>query len=131
MTISGLNTVNLSILTTWQQFILFFLMAIGGTVFISGVTVFVRLHFFGIKFKTVAKELRKGRSEIDQPLPESGGNSSQARWIPPSRNAPIDKSMIRVVAAQLQSGWVGPEEPKAMDISEPTTMHGIETLQLP
>lgn len=106
-------------------------MAIGGGVFISGVTVFVRLRFFGIKFKDVAKQLRKGRSETNQALPEDGENSPQTEWIPPNRKTPINKSMIRIVAAELQSGWVGPEEPNSTEISEPASVHGVETLQLP
>lgn len=132
MTISGLNTVNLSILTTWQQFILFFLMAIGGGVFISGVTVFVRLYFFGIKFKDVAKQLRKGRPEaLASPGPENGGKSSHTGWSSPNRKAPIDKSKIRVVAAKLQSGSAGQEGSEKTETSEPASLHGLETLQLP
>jgi Trk-type K+ transport system membrane component len=98
MTISGLNTVNLSILTTWQQFILFFLMAIGGGVFISAITVFVRLHYFGIKFRDVAKHLRRETNS------EDGGNFLRSGGTSHNRNGHIDKSLIRVVSAELQCG---------------------------
>jgi hypothetical protein len=100
MTISGLNTVNLSILTTWQQFILAFLMAIGGGVFISAITVFVRLHYFGIKFKDVAKkqqlETNSAPLEEEGKLPQYGRASS-------NRSTHIDKSVIRVISVEPQS----------------------------
>ncbi|GEM06126.1 potassiumion transporter [Rhodotorula toruloides] len=50
MTLTGLNTVLFVNLTVWQQFILFFLMSIGSTSFVSMLTIVIRRHFFRNKF---------------------------------------------------------------------------------
>ena len=125
MTISGLNTVNLSILTTWQQFILFSLMAIGSGVFISAITVFVRLYYFGIKFKDVAKQLQLETNSVplEGNVPRSGATSRD-------RNAHIDKSMIRVVSAELQSGGVDFNQAN-LDVSGSAGVQEIATSHSP
>jgi Trk-type K+ transport system membrane component len=124
MTISGLNTVNLSILTTWQQFILFSLMAIGSGVFISAITVFIRLYYFGIKFKDVAKQLQLETNLV--PL-EDEGNVPRSGATSHDRNAHIDKFMIRVVSAELQSSDVGFN----LDVSGSAGVQEIATLHSP
>ncbi|KAG6850861.1 hypothetical protein H0H93_007479 [Arthromyces matolae] len=53
MTVCGLTTVNMSMLTGWQQAMLFILMCIGNPIFVSWVVVLQRRHFFSIKFKHV------------------------------------------------------------------------------
>lgn len=63
MTEAGLNTVNLSQMTTFQQIILFFLILIGSSIFVSIGTVLARKHAFERRFKDVVKlhrEQRKG-----------------------------------------------------------------------
>ncbi|KAF8070723.1 cation transport protein-domain-containing protein [Lyophyllum atratum] len=55
MTVCGLTTLNLSALTGWQQAILFIQMCIGNPVVVSWVTVYLRRHYFAIKFEHVLK----------------------------------------------------------------------------
>ncbi|KAF2100202.1 TrkH-domain-containing protein, partial [Rhizodiscina lignyota] len=50
MTLAGLNTVNLSQLNTWQQFMLFVLIMMGSTVFVSAFVVHVRRNAFEDRF---------------------------------------------------------------------------------
>ncbi|KAH6706528.1 cation transport protein-domain-containing protein [Leptodontidium sp. MPI-SDFR-AT-0119] len=59
MTLAGLNTVNLSTLNTFQQFILFFLIIIGSAIFVSAFVVHVRRKAFEIKFKAVVERERQ------------------------------------------------------------------------
>lgn len=52
MTESGLNTVNLSQINTWQQIILFLLMILGSAIFVSSSTVYIRRRAFERRFLT-------------------------------------------------------------------------------
>ncbi|KFY49332.1 hypothetical protein V496_10086 [Pseudogymnoascus sp. VKM F-4515 (FW-2607)] len=63
MTEAGLNTVNLSTLTSFQQTMLFLLILIGGSIFVSIGTVLVRKRAFESRFRHVVKlqkERRRG-----------------------------------------------------------------------
>ena len=51
MTEAGLNTVNLSTLNTWQQFILFLLIMLGSAIWVSAFVVHVRRRAFENRFK--------------------------------------------------------------------------------
>uniref|UniRef100_A0A8H7XPP1 Potassium transporter n=1 Tax=Psilocybe cubensis TaxID=181762 RepID=A0A8H7XPP1_PSICU len=63
MTVTGLSTVNLSTLTTWQQVILYFLMTIGDITVVSWIMVLIRKRFFTTHCEYVAaKEKAKPRS---------------------------------------------------------------------
>lgn len=59
MTETGLNTIDLSTLNTFQQFILFFLIMIGSAIFVSAFVVQVRRAAFGRKFQILAEQERK------------------------------------------------------------------------
>ncbi|KAF2139867.1 uncharacterized protein K452DRAFT_231520 [Aplosporella prunicola CBS 121167] len=64
MTLAGLNTVNLSELNTFQQFMMFFLIMIGSAIFVSSFVVHVRRKAFERKIHKVAhdqKEKHAGR----------------------------------------------------------------------
>ncbi|KAK6440145.1 hypothetical protein LTR95_003639 [Oleoguttula sp. CCFEE 5521] len=61
MTLAGLNTVNLSTLNTFQQFMLFFLIIIGSAIFVSAFIVHIRRSAFEKKFKVVTRA-QKDRS---------------------------------------------------------------------
>nr|XP_019049169.1 potassium ion transporter [Kwoniella bestiolae CBS 10118]OCF28099.1 potassium ion transporter [Kwoniella bestiolae CBS 10118] len=62
MTVTGLATINLSTLSAFQQFILFFQMIIGSLTFVSILMIVVRQYFFLQSFKHVLKE-RQARSK--------------------------------------------------------------------
>ncbi|KAJ1325332.1 Trk/Ktr/HKT type cation transporter [Microdochium nivale] len=59
MTEAGLNTVNLSQMTTFQQMLLAFLIVIGGQIWVSIWTVRVRKHAFERRFKEIVRRERQ------------------------------------------------------------------------
>ncbi|KAI1772564.1 TrkH-domain-containing protein [Hypoxylon cercidicola] len=63
MTEAGLNTVNLSQMTTWQQVLLWFLIIIGSSVWVSIWTVLVRKHAFEARFEEIVRKEHKRRLE--------------------------------------------------------------------
>lgn len=64
MTLAGLNTINLSELNTFQQFILFSLIMLGSAILVSSVVVQVRRKAFERKFQAITEWKRKSaRSE--------------------------------------------------------------------
>ncbi|KAF4635529.1 hypothetical protein G7Y89_g2564 [Cudoniella acicularis] len=62
MTEAGLNTVNLSLMTTFQQVILWFLIVIGSAIFVSVGTVLTRKRVFEKRFKSVVRAQKVARS---------------------------------------------------------------------
>ncbi|KAN0092167.1 TrkH domain containing protein [Hyaloscypha variabilis] len=62
MTEAGLNTVNLSQMTTGQQFILWFLIMIGSSIFVSVGTVHTRKRVFESRFKGIIRRQRENRA---------------------------------------------------------------------
>lgn len=63
MTLAGLNTVNLSELNTFQQFILFALIMLGSAIFVSLTEVHVRRKAFERRFKGIIEDQRRQRRE--------------------------------------------------------------------
>ena len=61
MTEAGLNTVNLSQLNTFQQFILFLLILLGSAIWVSIAVVYFRRKFFERRFKSIVEEERQRR----------------------------------------------------------------------
>lgn len=61
MTEAGLNTVNLSTLTTWQQTMLFLLIMLGSTIWVSIWTVLARKHVFEKRFESIVRAERTRR----------------------------------------------------------------------
>ncbi|KAI1765086.1 TrkH-domain-containing protein [Hypoxylon sp. FL1150] len=64
LTASGLNTVNVSQLTTFQQVLLCILMMIGSQVLISWVTIAFRQHIFEKRFEDIVKSERDKRKKV-------------------------------------------------------------------
>lgn len=65
MTVTGLVTFNISTATAFQQAILFFLMCIGNISAVSVTMVWVRRHFFRVKFDYIVKNSAKARQRAD------------------------------------------------------------------
>ncbi|KAI0006312.1 TrkH-domain-containing protein [Xylariaceae sp. FL0662B] len=63
MTEAGLNTVNLSQMTTWQQVLLWLLIIIGSAIWVSIWTVLVRKNAFEARFEEVVRKDRERRLE--------------------------------------------------------------------
>ncbi|MCJ1468515.1 hypothetical protein MMC07_007144 [Pseudocyphellaria aurata] len=81
MTLAGLNTVNLSELNTFQQFMLFALIMLGSAIFVSLTVVHVRRKAFERRFTRIVEDQRRqrrGRSRVKQRLaPAVPGPRSQ------------------------------------------------------
>ena len=78
MTLAGLNTVNLSELNIFQQFILFLLIMLGSAIFVSLTVVHVRRKAFERMFKSIVEDQRRQRKER--------GGSKQ--WLPFPASSP-------------------------------------------
>lgn len=78
MTEAGLNTVNLSTMTTWQQVILFLLIMGGSTIWVSIATVLARKHVFEKRFEDIvrANRTRRPTSSMSFGLPLMQGFAS-------------------------------------------------------
>lgn len=63
MTEAGLNTVNLSEMTTWQQVLLWLLIIVGGSIWVSIWTVLIRKHAFERRFQEIVEKERRRRHE--------------------------------------------------------------------
>ncbi|OCL14097.1 TrkH-domain-containing protein [Glonium stellatum] len=64
MTLAGLNTINLSTLNTFQQFMLFALIMLGSAIFVSSFVVHVRKKAFEKKFKYIIEKQRQDRGRM-------------------------------------------------------------------
>ncbi len=64
MTTTGLNTVNLGSLTSFQQAMLCVLLLIGNVVFVSTFVVIIRLHFVRRKLADVVEHSKSGRKVL-------------------------------------------------------------------
>ncbi|KAI9759319.1 MAG: hypothetical protein M4579_002448 [Chaenotheca gracillima] len=61
MTLSGLNTINLSTCNTFQQVVLFILLIFGSAIFVSSFVVHVRKRAFELRFDKVIEKEKRGR----------------------------------------------------------------------
>jgi Trk-type K+ transport system membrane component len=85
MTLTGLNTVNLSTLNTVQQFILFFLIIIGSAIFVSSFVVHVRKNAFEHRVKDLVELRKKQRQSMRRRFSRSrsrlGSRASQLQSL--------------------------------------------------
>ncbi|KAI0428929.1 TrkH-domain-containing protein [Xylaria sp. FL1042] len=101
MTEAGLNTVNLSQMTTWQQVLLWLLIIIGSSIWVSIWTILIRKHAFEHHFEEIVKRERQRSHERRNPsltlLPiahrfKSLGKSRNAPAAAPSDSLPLSGS---------------------------------------
>lgn len=117
MTEAGLNTINLSTLNTWQQFMLFALIMLGSTIFVSMFVVLVRLRAFNREFNKTIQAKREHR----QRLRANSRGSRQSHRRASSRSALPSLAELRRAQSTMQS----PEE--ALEI-EPAQDHQSSTV---
>lgn len=96
MTEAGLNTVNLSQMTTWQQTLLFLLILFGGAIWVSIWTVAFRLHAFEKHFKDI---VRTEREKSRRP------GSSRSHNISFLKTASAGKAANSPSAHLARAGW--------------------------
>ncbi|MCJ1381680.1 hypothetical protein MMC17_004791 [Xylographa soralifera] len=78
MTSTGLNTVNLGAITTFQQAVLFILIFIGNVVTISVVTVAIRRHYYRVYMKDFLNHSKAGRQIVDDIDRQPNGQTSSS-----------------------------------------------------
>lgn len=90
MTEAGLNTVNLSQMNTFQQFILFLLILLGSAIWVSIAVVHVRRKAFERRFKSIVEEERERRRNRSMTRPRLSLQGSRSRSRPD-----VDGAVIR------------------------------------
>ncbi|KAL2882674.1 hypothetical protein SGCOL_001881 [Colletotrichum sp. CLE4] len=124
MTEAGLNTVNLSQLTTWQQTLLFILLLLGSTIWVSIWTVLARKHVFEKRFDEIvraerARKLSRQGSTISPSLPRLPldlPRLQMALSFGRSQTAPpplLDQSMNATKTGDSEKGDVRPDDERA------------------
>lgn len=120
MTEAGLNTVNLSQMTTWQQTILFLLILFGGAIWVSIWTVAFRLHVFEKRFRDIV-EAEKARR------PSSRGSGSPFFRMPsfgkaataPAGGGGSDSSTLPGMGSKLVTNAASSQHPDATSVTLP------------
>ena len=108
MTESGLNPVNLSQVTTWQQVLLWLLMVFGSTIWVSVVTVLARKSAFERRFDAIVKAQReralKRRENLKAlPMMERILSIRKKQTLPPpSHSLPITEPPERRKSTQIE-----------------------------
>ncbi|KAL2060670.1 hypothetical protein VTL71DRAFT_9311 [Oculimacula yallundae] len=129
MTEAGLNTVNLSEMTTFQQTILFLLIIIGSTIFVSVGTVWTRKRVFEKRFKGVVKGVREGRRRANGGL--LGGNGSGAREV--SVGERLEEQRMEGEGGDervFESRHSGPRDPTTRPLERGARDRGLEKRSL-
>ncbi|KAF2865092.1 putative cation transporter, partial [Massariosphaeria phaeospora] len=120
MTLAGLNTVNLSTLNTFQQFLLFFLIIIGSAIFVSGFVVHVRKRAFESRLEHIVN-LRRRKAESER----------RPRHGPASLARRLSRSLSRSDARRILSSPAKSQPHQAGDPDEPADgqSDGLEIVQ--
>jgi potassium uptake Trk family protein len=63
---SGLNTIDVNVLNTYQQIVIFFLPMLTNPITINTFVVFLRLYWFEKRFQHIAKEAKRRRGTLSQ-----------------------------------------------------------------
>jgi hypothetical protein len=115
MTEAGLNTVNLSQMTTFQQALLFLLIFIGSSIFVSIATVHARKRVFEHKFRDLVKRQRDSRRLRRRSL--SASRPFSRRSMTGDRDTTIEtrleerKPVEPVEGHEFESRHSGPRDP--------------------
>ena len=107
MTEAGLNTVNLSQMTTFQQIILFLLMLLGSTIWVSIAVVYFRRKAFERRFKSIVEEEKQRRRNRSASRRRRSGSRSQSRpevdgVVVRGRAKPLEQNCAEVVNGHLK-----------------------------
>ena len=152
MTLAGLNTVNLSQLNTWQQFMLFLLTILGSAILVSTAVVHVRRKAFERKFKSVVEKERQrlkvqkdvvvdkglpfalSRRSVSSEEPDVGGVVQRGRTMASKQQSPLATlieergEVLRGTSKYFQSGGrVGRNSQfYSLTLSERERLGGVE-----
>ncbi|GAA5873110.1 hypothetical protein JCM3774_000344 [Rhodotorula dairenensis] len=104
MAVTGLNSVLLADLTTWQQYIIFFLTSIGSTSFVSIIVIGIRRQFFRNKFDYMVQHDEEARKRVNQIGAEEAARNGRSYRAFDADHPPVHAPWI----AQLLGGGIIP-----------------------
>jgi hypothetical protein len=114
MTEAGLNTVNLSQMTTWQQIMLWLLILIGSSIFVSIGTVLTRKRVFESRFKNIVtaqkvnRMRRRSLSNVSMVNTTRGGGKE----LPVAQRLDAQQKVAEPVdGSNFESRHSGPRDP--------------------
>lgn len=127
MTEAGLNTVNLSQMTTFQQIILWLLILIGSSIFVSIGTTLARKHAFELRFKHVVKLQKEHRRGYRRNFPAAVvKNASTERHPDDVREAAGSISDGRAEStANTTRDQVSPPSRSGSEVLSSVSAHGV------
>ncbi|KAI1353467.1 TrkH-domain-containing protein [Xylaria sp. FL0043] len=149
MTEAGLNTVNLSQMTTWQQVLLWLLIIIGSSIWVSIWTILIRKHAFEHRFEEIVKRERQRSHERRNPsltlLPiahrfKSLGKSRNALAAAPPASFPLSESSrahnrrggaLPLISSPINRRLISavvPQSPVVPEGPEPSPLFRIDSL---
>jgi hypothetical protein len=102
MTEAGLNTVNLSQMTTFQQIILWLLILMGSSIFVSIGTVLARKHAFERRFKDLVESHKEQRKGYRRSMSMSVMGRTSSIWRPGTSREPSESIDISLSQPQPQ-----------------------------
>ncbi|RSL55695.1 hypothetical protein CEP54_009273 [Fusarium duplospermum] len=116
MTEAGLNTVNLSALTTWQQTILFLLIMLGSTIWVSMWTVLARKHVFEKRFDDIVRiEIARSHSQRRNSISLTLPKLRKAISFRKAQTVPVPERTLPAIGSRaLENGRVESQVAKAM-----------------
>jgi hypothetical protein len=112
MTEAGLNTVNLSQMTTWQQIMLWLLILIGSSVFVSIGTVLTRKRVFESRFENVVRAQKVNRMRRRTVSNFSMMNMTKGKELPVAQPLDAQQKVAEPVnGSNFESRHSGPRDP--------------------
>lgn len=144
MTEAGLNTVNLSTLTTWQQTMLFLLIMLGSTIWVSIWTVLARKHVFEKRFESIVRaerirrlNRRSSSTSLSLPKLRKAISFRKARTVPapekalPATGTPAVKNESSTSDPDLDRSRVDKDMPKRRRASSLPDLGSVEPSKTP
>lgn len=144
MTEAGLNTVNLSTLTTWQQTMLFLLIMLGSTIWVSIWTVLARKHVFEKRFESIVRAERIRRlnrrgssTSLSLPKLRKAISFRKARTVPapekalPATGTPAVKNESSTSDPDLDRSRVDEDMPRRRRASSLPDLGSVEPSKAP
>ena len=130
MTEAGLNTINLSTMTTFQQVILWLLIVIGSAIWVSVFTVLTRKRYFESRFKDIVKRQKAARKTHRRSMSEIREGPTSLHRLAEARKVaePADTSVFEGRHSEPRDPTTRPSSkgPVIGKSSDPVAAGGLE-----
>ncbi|KAK5166538.1 low affinity potassium transporter [Saxophila tyrrhenica] len=125
---SGLNTINVNDMKTYQQVYMYFVACFTNPIFINGAVVFVRLHWFEKRFEHVVKETREQRRSRAKTITRSKSEMKETDIDLHQLEMGVNGREIRVLHdTTLPNGMSGPTAKSREDEAKFMEKMGLDT----